>query len=447
MRQLSLKSDVITLDQILERLSVFRSTAAGETITAETALRAPTVYAIVNLARRTVGQLPVDVVKVRGGKRKPQPEHQAAMLLNKRPNVFQTPFAFKSAIPTQLLLHGNFYAQKAMGGGRVVNLNPLPPASMSVKQGLDMRLTYTATQPAVREFSQEQIIHVRDVCTDDIVGLSPISQVKEAIGVEIAAEKFGAGFFGGGAFPSGIIEHPSKFGSTEAFDRFKTTWQAAFGKMFKRGGERQTAILEGGMKFTPLQLNNEESQFLETRKLQREIICGAFGIPPHMVGALERSTFNNIEHQSLEFVIYWLTPMLVNIEQTLEAALLSDAERDNHQIKFNVEALLRGDRQSRQTALHTMRNDGIINANEWRALEDMDPIEGEAGEAYLIQGAMITVDKAIEGPPAPVAGNQAEKPQNSAENTDETPPADGDSTEKTPSETPAKSEKPALRVA
>ena len=131
-------------------------------------------------------------------------------------------------------------------------------------------------------------------------------------------------------------------------------------------------------------MSNEESQFLETRKLQRQIIAGVYGIPPHRVGDLERATFSNIEHQSLEFVIYALTPLLVNIEQAILRDFIPRADQERLQPKFNVKALLRGDFKSRQEGLKIQREQGIINANEWRKEEDMPPIEGEEGDIYIM---------------------------------------------------------------
>lgn len=382
------KSDGMTLDQLLERLAAQMNTAAGEQLTPETALKSPTVFSIVNLVRRTMGQLPIDVIRRSGNRREPDPNHPVARLLNNRPNRWQTPYQFKALIGTRLMLQGNYYAQKLMAGDKVVELNPLAVPSVTPEQldngAISYKVNLLSGQPVV--LPQAKMLHIRDMSCDGIVGASPVEKVRESIALEIAAEKFGAAFFGSGAIPSGILSHPAYFKDEAARLEFKRSWRELFGA--KGREKRGTAVLEGGLTFTSTQINNEQSQFLETRTKQREIIAGAWGIPPHMIGALERATFNNIEHLSLEYVIYFLTPLLTNIEQQFAADLLTEADRNLYQIKFNVAALLRGDQRTRAETLAIKRQNGIINANEWREIEDMNPIEGPEGDVYLAQTNM-----------------------------------------------------------
>lgn len=376
------KDGTASLDDVLARLDGASSLVSGEVVNPKTAMAAPTVYSVVNLVRRTLGQLPIDVVKMAGKDRMPQPDHPVAKLF-RRPNGWQTAYQFKAAIGVNMMLWGNYYAHKQMDGMKQTrNLIPLQPGSVGVKQNEDYSLTYTVTtNNGNRTIDQLRVMHIRDLSEDGLIGVSPVERCAEAIGMEMAAQNFAAKFFGGDAMPGGVIEHPAAFRDEEARTRFSDSWRKLFGRKGKeRGG---TAVLEGGLKYNVIQANNDDSQLLETRNAQREIIAGLFGIPPHMIGALNRATFNNIEHMSLEYVIYFLTPFLVNVEQQLAKDLLTEAEQDSHQIKFNVGGLLRGDRLSRTSSLAVQRQNGIINADEWRAFEDMNPIGGDEGQTYL----------------------------------------------------------------
>lgn len=285
-RTLGAKSAELTLDQLILRLNELRETASGVPLSAEMALRSPTVYAIVNLVRRTIGHLPLDVVRVTGDTREPQPDHEVARIFNRRPNQWQSPFQFKAAIALNQLLHGNFYAQKQKASNnKLVNLVPISPPAVTVSQNDTGYLAYEVAQDRKdrRTLTQRDVFHVRDLSLDGIVGCPFWRHVSETVALEIAAEKFGAAFFGGGSLPIGVIEHPAYFRDEETRKKFSDSWKKIF-----QSKKRGTPVLEGGLKFSPLQYDNEKSQFLEVRKHQREVIAGALGIPPHMVGALER---------------------------------------------------------------------------------------------------------------------------------------------------------------
>lgn len=402
----------VTLEELVRRLDGSKNTLAGEQITPELALKAPTVYSIVNLVRRTVAQLPIDIIANTGDKREPQKEHPLVRVLNQRPNQWQTPFQFKASLATRTILYGNYFGQKQRTtAGKVINIVPLPPPAVRVEQLDSLYLAYhvTTLKGGTKTLSQDQVMHVRDFSSDDVTGEPLVVRLRESIGLEIAAERYGAEFFGNSAIPSGVIEHPGSFMDDESRTRFADSWRALFAR---KGKQRQgTAVLEGGIKYNAIAVNNKESQFLEVRKAQREIIAGAFGIPPHMIGSLDRATFNNIEHMSLEYVIFFLTSLLVNIEQQMERDLLPESEQGSLQIKFNVGGLLRGDQKSRAETLQIQRQNGVINANEWRRIEDMNPIEGPEGAVYL---APINLGKPGEKPkeaepPAPAGREDPEE--------------------------------------
>ena len=212
---------------------------------------------------------------------------------------------------------------------------------------------------------------------------------KNAIGLAIATEEYGAKFFANGAAPSGVLEHP---GTIKDPARLRENWNSTFGGSANSG---KVAVLEEGMKYTPISISPEQAQFLETRKFQIDEIARIFRVPPHMVGDLEKSSFSNIEQQSLEFVKYTLDPWVIRWEQSLSRSLLSPAEKATHFFKFNLEGLLRGDYQSRMNGYAIARQNGWMSANDIRELENLDRIPAEeGGDLYLVNGNMKPLTQA-----------------------------------------------------
>ena len=246
---------------------------------------------------------------------------------------------------THLLLWGNAYAQIIRNGkGEILALYPLMPNKMQVDRNEKGQLFYTYSRSKdeanAKEYSTvvlkpDDVLHIPGLGFDGLVGYSPIAMAKNAIGMAIACEEFGAKFFANGASPSGVLEHP---GILKDPERVRTSWNAAYGGS---SNAHKVAVLEEGMKYTPISISPNEAQFLETRKFQINEIARIFRVPPHMVGDLEKSSFSNIEQQSLEFVKYTLDPWVIRWEQSLSRALFSKEEKKNLFFKFNVEGLLR----------------------------------------------------------------------------------------------------------
>ncbi|WP_099333232.1 phage portal protein, partial [Actinomyces minihominis] len=234
-----------------------------------------------------------------------------------------------------------------------------------------------------------EVLHIPGLGFDGLVGYSPIAMAKNAIGMAQACEDYGASFFANGAAPGGVLEHP---GTIKDPTRVRESWQATFGGA-KNGNK--IAVLEEGMKYTPISMSPEQAQFLETRKFQMGEIARIFRVPPHMIGDLDKSSFSNIEQQSLEFVKYTLDPWVIRFEQAITAKLLTEAERRSVYVKFNLEGLLRGDYASRMNGYAVARQNGWMSANDIRELENLDRIdEAEGGDLYLVNGNMLPLNLA-----------------------------------------------------
>ena len=260
-----------------------------------------------------------------------------------------------------------------------------------------------------------EVLHVPGLGFDGLVGYSPIAMAKNAIGLSMAAEEYGAKFYANGAAPSGVLEHP---GVLKDPAKVRDSWNAAFGGS---SNSHKVAVLEEGLKYTPISISPNEAQFLETRKFQIDEIARIFRVPPHMVGDLEKSSFSNIEQQSLEFVKYTLDPWVVRWEQSLSRALLSETEKKSYFFKFNLEGLLRGDYQSRMQGYSIGIQNGFMCPNDVRELENLDLIPDElGGNKYMVNGNMVDLknvgaaytgnqNKVEEKPPEETSTNRRKK--------------------------------------
>jgi len=373
---------------------------SGKPVNERSAMQMTAVYSCVRILAEAVAGLPLHLYKYTdsGGKAKAT-DHPLYLLLHDEPNPEMSSFVFRETLMTHLLLWGNAYAQIIRNGkGEVVALYPLMPNKMTVDRDSNGQLYYTYQRSNEEAHTMEgssvklkpsDVLHIPGLGFDGLVGYSPIAMAKNAIGMAIACEEFGAKFFANGAAPSGVLEHP---GTIKDPSRVRDAWQSQFGGSSNSG---KVAVLEEGMKYTPISISPEQAQFLVTRKFQINEIARIFRVPPHMVGDLEKSSFSNIEQQSLEFVKYTLDPWIIRWEQSMMRVLLSLDEKKEFFIKFNLEGLLRGDYQSRMNGYSIARQNGWMSANDIRELENLDRIPAEqGGDLYLINGSMLPLGSA-----------------------------------------------------
>lgn len=379
----------------------FGNTSAGKPVNEHTAMQMTAVYSCVRILSETLAGLPLHVYRYNdsGGKEK-YLKHPLYKLLHDEPNPEMTSFAFRETLMSHLLLWGNAYAQIIRNArGEVIALYPLMPNKMTVDRDSKGRLFYLYSRtsddaPTLGDDSQvylapSEVLHIPGLGFDGLIGYSPIAMAKNAVGLAIATEEYGAKFFANGAAPGGVLEHP---GTIKDPQKVKESWNAAY-----QGSQNahRVAVLEEGMKYQPIGISPEQAQFLETRKFQINEIARIFRVPPHMLADLEKSSFSNIEQQSLEFVKYTLDPWVVRWEQSMCRALLMESEKPIVFIKFNVDGLLRGDYVSRMSGYATARQNGWMSANDIRELENLDRIPAQfGGDLYLINGAMTKLQDA-----------------------------------------------------
>jgi HK97 family phage portal protein len=370
---------------------------SGVRIDPETALRSTVVLACVRVLSSSVAGLPLHVYRrlPNGGKEIAR-EVPLYRILHERPNGWQTSYEWREQIMLHLLTHGQAFVEIS-GAGPATQLIVLHPSRMQVERVENGRLRYRYREESGREtiYSQDAIMHLRWMSDDGVNGMVPVELARDAIGLARACEIHGAAYFGNGARPGVVLSTDSTI-SAEAAEALRNGWER-----MHRGSERshRTAVLQGGLK--PIELgggNMQESQFLETRRFAVEEICRIYGVPPHLAGDLTRSSFSNIEQQSLDFVTNGLMPWLRRIELAIGRDLITD---DTLFAEFDTRGSLRADAAGRGAYYNTLWNLGVLSVNEIRSLENLNPVDG--GDVRFVQLNMTTLDKAAAEPePVPV---------------------------------------------
>lgn len=367
----------------------FGNTSSGKIVNERTAMQTTAVYACVRILSETIASLPLHTYKYTKDGKEKAINHQLYHLLHDEPNPEMTSFVFRETLMSHLLLWGNAYAQIIRDGrGNVLALYPLLPDKMMVDRTSTGEIYYEyCTDNGIIILKKEDVLHIPGLGFDGLTGYSPIAMAKNAIGMSIATEEYGAKFFANGANPGGVLEHP---GIVKDPSRIRDSWNAVYQGS---SNAHRVAVLEEGMKFQSIGIPPEQAQFLETRKFQINEIARIFRIPPHMIGDLEKSSFSNIEQQSLEFVKYTLDPWVIRWEQSIQKAILSPSEKKEYFIKFNVDSLLRGDYQSRMNGYAIGVQNGFLSSNDIRRLENMNDIPDElGGNLYRTNGNMVPLN-------------------------------------------------------
>lgn len=368
-----------------------RKSISGKYVNEINALQVAAVYACVRIISEAIASLPLHVYEYKDTDKERATQHRLYYLLHDSPNPEMTSFSFKEIIVIHLLLFGNSYTLiKWDESGYVTGLYPLNPKRIQVERNNNGQIEYVYTSEAgeneymprseQHRYTRREILHIPAMGFDGIQGYSPIAMARNAIGVAMACEEFGAKFFENDARPSGILKHP---GIIKNPQKLKESWQAAY----SGANHGQTAVLEEGVEFETISIPPDDAQFLDTRKFQIAEIARIFRVPLHLLNELDRATFSNITQQSLEFVTYTLTPWLVRLEQNFNKALFNHMDRGRYFTKFSVEGFLRGDYETRMRGYTSALQSGILSVNEVRGLEDLNAIsDKEGGNLHLVNG-------------------------------------------------------------
>jgi len=376
------RNAAITTSSELSKLIVNASTNSGSIVTQDTAMRLSAVYSCVRVLSESIAQLPLIYYERAGDRKERATAQKLYTLLHDAPNSFQTSFEFRESQMAHLCLSGNAYAFiNRSVTGEILELLPLQPSKVKVKQNKDYSLEYefTDSDRKVITLRKDQVFRLTGMSFDGINGISPIRYQAESLGISLATDKHTAKSFKNGAKMTGILKHPTTFKDKEVAKRVQESWDNS------ANGENaySTPVLEDGMDWIPVTMSNRDAQYIESRKFNVEDIARIFRVPPHKIGHLEKSTNNNIEHQGLEFVTDTMMPWLVRWEQSITRDLLTVAERRRYFAEFLVDGIMRGDSAARASYYNSMWMMGAMNPNEIRTKENMNPRDDEGGNEYV----------------------------------------------------------------
>lgn len=361
---------------------------SGKTITSDSALRVAAVYSCVRVLSETMGALPLSLYQKEGVNRKEANEHSLNNILSILPNNEITSFDLRAQAMTSLLLQGKSYNQVLRDrAGRVGEIWPLLPENCELDRTKSGKLVLVVEGES-NAWTMDKVWRINGLSTNGIEGLSPIGLMRETIGGAMAMDHYSSAIYGNGAKPGGVLAMDGKL-SRDGQARLLESWNSTHGGA---DNANKVAVLQEGMKWQQISMSAEDAQFIESRKYNRSEIAGLYGVPSHMIGDLEKATFSNIEHQSLQFVIHSLLPWITRFEQSIVRDLLLPSERGIYYPKHNVKGLLRGDSTARGNFYQQMFNVGAYSPNKILALEDENPVTD--GENHFINSASITLENA-----------------------------------------------------
>lgn len=364
------------LDQFASWSSQGSTSSTGRRVTAESLLRVTAAMRAVRILSDTAGALPLRLMRRTGDIPEAARDHPLYKRLHRRPSKYQTAAPFISQLVTSLALWNQAYIRADGFGTRrsLTALSPLVTRPEVYNDGMDLRWR-------LHENGKQVVLELGDIIPIDafrmpgaIEGMTAAGMHNEAFSLAIAAEEYGARFFASGGRPSGVL-------STEKI--LKEDQREQLRKSYKdlltsRGVEDmgKLHVLEGGVKYQSISSPADESQFLQTRKFAVQDIGRIFGVPPHMLGEMDRATYANAEQNNQEFLTYTLMPYLNVIEEAINCYLIPEREQDEYFVKFSVEGLLRADAAGRASFYQQGRVGGWLTANEIRRLEDLPRVEG-----------------------------------------------------------------------
>lgn len=385
-------------------------TVSGVDVTDNSALTYSAVWAATRILSTTGSGLPLNISLEDGQGISLDKSHEAFGLFNSEPNDEMSAKSFRTFGFIQQINSGNFYAEiERTGNGRPFAMHPIHSSRVEMirvdefgRRSRNGRIAYAVHGDNITYLiASHDMLHIPSWMTNDgIVGKGVISAARESIGFGLAAEQYGSAFFGKGAVPPVVLMHKSKL-SKEARENIRSDWLSVH-----QGADKQQVpgVLWEGMDLKVIGINGKDSQFLESRQHQVEEIARWYGVPPHMIGDLRRSTNNNIEHQGMEFVQYALIPWLEIWEQEIHRKLFSQEEKGRYIVRHDVDELLRGDFETRTKAKQIQCMTGEINLDEWRASEGKNPLPNGIGQHYFMPVNITTLERIING----TAGKEAQ---------------------------------------
>ncbi|QBH98420.1 phage portal protein [Limnobaculum zhutongyuii] len=344
-------------------------------VTPETSMKLAAVYACIYVLSSNVAQMPLHVMRKDGDRVNVARDHPVFYLIHDEPNMWQTSYKWRELKQRHILGWGNGYTKVVRSKrGEVTGLDACMPWETTLIKTAN-RYTYGVyNDEGAFSIPVDDMIHIRALGNTQKMGLSPILQHAETIGMGMSGQKYTNTFFSGNARPAGIVSVKGEIKS-DGWERLKKMWQKA--SLALRGEENKTLLLPAELDYKALTVSPVDAQLIDMLKLNRSMIAGIFNVPAHMINDLEKATFSNISEQAIQFVRYTIMPWVANWEQELNRRLFTRAKlAAGYYVRFNLAGLLRGTPKERAEFYHYAVTDGWMSRNEVRAFEDMNPVEG-----------------------------------------------------------------------
>ena len=358
----------------LEEAGFFKSDVY---VSPETSMRLAAVYACIYVLSSSLAQMPLHVMRKTGKKVEVARDHPAFYLVHDEPNAWQTSYKWRELKERHILGWGNGYTKilRHRRSGEITGLEAcMPWETTLINTG--GRYTYGVyNEEGAFAVNPDDMIHIRALGNNQKMGLSPIMQHAETVGMGMSGQKYTTNFFNGNARPAGIVSVKGTPLDAKAWERLKSLWQKAAAAL--RNEENKTMLLPAELDYRALTVSPVDAQIIDMLKLNRSQIAGIFNIPAHMINDLEKATFSNITQQSIQFVRHTIMPWVVNWEQEMNRRLFTRAElAAGYYARFNLSGLLRGTPQERANFYHFAITDGWMSRNEARENEDMNAVDG-----------------------------------------------------------------------
>ncbi len=358
----------------------------GKSVDSTSALGLSAVWGCTKVLSESIASLPLNIYeRMADGDRLLADTHRLYFLLHNQPSKLYTSYTFIEYLVKSICLNGNGYAViNRDRNANIVSFTCINPTDVKILQ------EYGSLYYNIKGYDElipaEDIIHVKNLTNDGILGMSPIQYAAESLGWGIALQTYGNTYFGNGGMPSGTLES-DKVLTTEAVERLRQSWDKAYGGV---DNANKVAVLEEGIQFKPVSISNESAQFLASRQWSISEIARWYRVPPHLIQDLSKSSFNNIEMQSMEFIQYTLTPLLKRFEQEFNSKVFKVNERNRFFVEFNVNGLLRGDAKTRADLYTKAIQWGWMSINEVRRKENLNAIPN--GDEHLVPMNMTNLD-------------------------------------------------------
>jgi len=374
------------IKEVRSAISELFGEKSASSVTVDSAMKIAAIYSCIKVISETIGQMSVTVYETTSGIRKPKPESPLQYLLHDSPNQGMTSSVFQETLMVRALIYGNAYA-------RIERKFSIPTALHIITK--PVKVSYVEKTSEIfyeiegdkKKYPAYEIIHIKNISRDGILGISPIDELNEVIELGMSQQEFANSFFKNGATVNAILSKDGTL-TREQSDSMVERWRKAFGNKMKKGNG--TAVLDGGWKYQAIGNNPQDSQLMESRKFSIGEISRIFRVPLHMISELENATFSNIEAQGIEFSKYTISPWVRKIEQEYKSKLFLEKEKINMSAKFNIESLMRGDTAARTAMYVQAIQNGWMSPNEVRQLEGWNPRDG--GDIYLTPLNMLTTE-------------------------------------------------------